>query len=321
MCNKCGKIVKNSSEINIDKKENNLFLIIIQFVLVFLGIPLIGLVSYGILYFFGYLGIIFIFPFVLGIFMPLYYILLRFKFNTKKSITPAIIIFICIFVSLFIIWVCVNKISDKKNDKFKPVQTQLYQLYSDNYEIIDKCDYWNSGGENKYETIIKIGTKYALFDYYINYNYYYIISEIDGEEKFHVNNSLNKYLNIPFLSYFYHEDTDLILSIIIQKSDFDINSLASELKLFLDEAYMKYDDYKLKIYLTDKIDKSLNEEYRIFMISQMANRCDYEFENKFNKNLVYKQFYISLSSYGLKTMPDVEDIKFSIERQYKELKR
>lgn len=162
--------------------------------------------------------------------------------------------------------------------KEKLLNEKLSKIYSD-YSIIDSCSYWNEGGGDELESIVKINEEYILSEIDVHnkkisfyeekkilsskqYNKDILIIEM---ESIYNNNSLIFFLDDSIEKTFAHKYI----------SDFCLNySENSELKGFYIDIYYVLDFDK---------DKT---KYTEFAISQTANRCDYEFYKRYKENVV-----------------------------------
>lgn len=311
-CSECGNEV-------LDKKNNEsksfkliIYLLLYVFILVVFCF-MIYYMAYGIMSIFGKVGFLFVISFIISLFIPLYFILI--KLNMNKTLIIIFVVFLSIFSNVFIYNLSLKKISFKEDKKFYPVKASLDNLYSNNYEVIEKCYYWNTGGDKKYETIIKVDNTYALFDYDLKTGEIYSSLEgtINGKNHL-INTTIKNNLHIPYYSHLmfdnntFYNYSNIHISLIINKKDMLSETFINDFKNLYDKLDSMYEVFIIRIYVTDSIDFTKKNEYDLFLTSRIAIRCDVKFENKFNKSLVEPKYYAYFSEEDNVTYDYIKDI-------------
>lgn len=177
------------------------------------------------------------------------------------------------------------------------IKGKLYEIYGNNYELIDSYYSANTGGEKGIDGIIKVDDIYSVFQYrsfkatgatsfYGNHN-----SIKKGNEYLDKNNILD-IKNISVLSIYdliigKEKNEGIELRIIINKNDYKIDELSEKIQGLINELGSKYYRVNINLYVAKEIQDSNLSNYKLFLTLQLSEK-DEEFYNKYNKKLVYK---------------------------------
>lgn len=225
-----------------------------------------------------------------------------------------------LIILLVIVLVAIAIISllllNKENSKTVIVRQKLNEIYGSSYDIIDSYYMWDTGGSKDIESIIKINDTYSLFMYDIAHDSY--TDAYKGLKKGNDYLENNQIMNIKNVSVLYLDETmysgawgNVELRIIVESKDYNSDNLAIELEKVINELGTKYERFNLNIYITDNIVETKTDVYKLFLTSQLGYKVDEEFYNKYNKNLVYKDFCVNFATnkYNEKHYWTIETIK------------
>jgi len=235
--------------------------------------------------------------------------------NAKSKSTIIIIaVIIILLVSLFsfAIFNFAKNINKKNEEKFLPAKTKLDELYK-NYEIIEKCDYWNDGDDNNSEILLRIDNDYVLFDYdYDTEEFYSSFNGLNNGKNHIINQIIKNNISVPYYSHLiidkdlygendnfsdYYNYYYMHISLIINESDLLSDTFIKDLENLYNEMWTMYDSFIIRLYVADSVDITRAKEYDLFLTSQIAYRCDAKFNNKFSSGLVKSRFVVNFGEY------------------------
>ena len=259
-----------------------------------------------------------IIPFIASIALAIISIIFYFKDKKNKKASTIltcvnIIQLIVTFILIFNLG-SINKVLS--TIKFNPAKKELDKIYADNYEIIDSCHTANSGGTNEIISIIKLKKEnmYSLFKYDIRDNefidYYTNIKKTEG---MNIDTYFDKDIIWAGSLKKYDNEERLDLAIIVNYNDYSIDELANSIKNIADDYIQSgYNNtIGIKVFFTDNIDYSKLDDYKLLLISQLADNgygAEDTFFEKFNKNLVYEKCYYNFHTKGHYDLEEINSL-------------
>ena len=204
-------------------------------------------------------------------------------------------------ILLSLICIIVLTLTSGCANKEKELKKELDKRY-DNYEIIDSSHYWNTGGENYVDGIVKI-----------NNNLYEIIVDMSGETNEYYESLAEEVdLNIDINNKNYSSNNNLILMKLSFNDPYTINEPMLLLFIENDRTLEFYDNlYKLiekldyeyllddgypyvAIYFTDNINFEKKYDYKKYMLLNMLAWEDTKLTKKLYEDLKVNN-YIKLT--------------------------
>ena len=177
------------------------------------------------------------------------------------------------------------------NEK-KVLKTELDKRY-DNYEIIESTRYWNTGGDDDVQGIIKINNNFykVLVDMSGEQNKYYesLIKEIDYNVK--INDKIYSSTdNLILMEVSYLEDgikeTSKLLLFLENESSLNFYDSLYQLLKQLNDEYKSENDYPmLEMFFTDNINYNKKDDYKLFLALNLLSWNDNERTRKLSKEL------------------------------------
>lgn len=180
------------------------------------------------------------------------------------------------------------------NEK-KVLKTELDKRY-DNYEIIESTRYWNTGGDNYVDGIVKINN--SLYEIIVDLsgetNEYYesLAEEIDlnvniNNKNYSSNNNLI-FMKLSFNNAYTINEPHLLLFIENDSSLEFYDNLYQLLEKFNNEYKSETDYPGIQVFFTDNINYTKKEDYKLFLL---LNRLSWN-DNERTRNL-YKELNIN----------------------------
>jgi len=201
-----------------------------------------------------------------------------------------------IFLSL--VFIIVLTLTSGCVNKEKVLKKELDKRY-DNYEIIESSRYWNTGGSNQVEGVVKI-----------NNNFYEIIVDMSGEtteyyesvakeiyynvevnEKQYSSNDNLILLELPYGEDGIKEQSSLLLFMENESSSDFYDVLYQLLTKLNDEFKTKTNYPSIQVNFTNYIDYSKKEDYKLFLLLKRLSWNDNERTKKLYKELKVNNYF------------------------------
>lgn len=211
---------------------------------------------------------------------------------------------ICIIMLLTLVSGCVNT--------EKVLKKELDKRYN-NYEIIDSIRYWNTGGEDYVDGIVKINDDLyeIIVDMSGKTNEYYESKSKEIDLNININNknySSNNNLILMELSFnnAYTTNKPILLLFIKNEKTLDFYD---DLYQLIEKLYYQYknEEYKspiISIFFTDHIDYGKREDYKKLLLLKMLAWDNTKSSKKLYKNLNVNN-YMRLGGYYSGTEYDI----------------